>query len=263
MGRWRGQKGHSVTAPLAPFRPPNWYPFSPPPTDAYYFNAGNLTSDLDQLARIISVHTQSERSALAHAVASFFSESDGGLRQSRADREIARIRDKSIKAKASAKSKHLKDKNNHASVRRANGHANGSANGGANGLLINNQEPLVKEIEMGARHFDEFWTVYPRRIAKPTALTAYTKARKGGTEHEAIITGARRYADECRGKEQRFIAHPATWLNAGRWDDAPGANRDSVNGAKSSGHAGKDRQQPQSRAHILAEFISEVTGRSA
>jgi hypothetical protein len=106
--------------------------------------------------------------------------------------------------------------------------------------------------------FDEFWQIYPRHVAKQDALSAYTKARKGGTAHEAIIRGARRYADECRGKEQRFVAHAKSWLNAGRWEDAPGANRDSVGGAKPNGNPGKNRPEPQSRAGIIAELISEL-----
>lgn len=106
--------------------------------DAYYFNAGNLTCDLDQLARIISVQTQSERTALAGAVAEYFTTRNGRLRQKRADEEIDRIRDKSIKAKASAIAKHQKYNNKEPCVR--------TANGDANVVLTMNHEPLtIKE----------------------------------------------------------------------------------------------------------------------
>lgn len=93
--------------------------------DAYYFRGGNLPDNLEQLGRIISVHSDSERSALAYAVANYFKVKSGKLIQKRADEEIAKIQDKSIKAKASANAKHIKYNGNRASVRTANGHANG------------------------------------------------------------------------------------------------------------------------------------------
>ena len=34
----RVQMAHSVTAPVAPFPPPDWYPFSPPPTRELLLN---------------------------------------------------------------------------------------------------------------------------------------------------------------------------------------------------------------------------------
>lgn len=225
--------------------------------DAYYFNAGNLTANIEQLSRIISVHTDSERAALAHAVGNFFTQVNGNLMQKRADAEIAKIRDKSAKAAANAKLKHLKDKGNIPCERTADAEPPHSERT-ADALLTKNQEPSIRDIEIRRADFEEFWQVYPRNVAKQSALNAYTKARKGGTEHEAVITGTRRYADECRGKEQRFIAHPATWLNAGRWEDAPGANRDSVDGGKPNGNARANRQEPKSRAGLVAELIREL-----
>ena len=70
--------------------------------DAYYFNGGNLPAELAKLSRIISVHSDSERTALAHAVAKYFDTKNGRLTQKRADREIGKILEKSAKARASA-----------------------------------------------------------------------------------------------------------------------------------------------------------------
>lgn len=66
--------------------------------------------------------------------------------------------------------------------------------------------------------FDEFWKVFPRRVAKFAARTAWDKALKHDTA-DAIIAGAKRYAKERIGQDIRFTAHPATWLNQGRWLD--------------------------------------------
>lgn len=70
--------------------------------------------------------------------------------------------------------------------------------------------------------FDRFWHAYPRRTAKPQARRAWERAVKRASV-EVILAGAERYAAECAalGTEDRYVAHPATWLNNDRWDDQP------------------------------------------
>lgn len=71
--------------------------------------------------------------------------------------------------------------------------------------------------------FDEFWTVYPRRTGKVAARKAWSKAVKAADAAQ-IVDGARRFAADPNlptGEEARFIPHPSTWLNDGRWDDDP------------------------------------------
>lgn len=69
--------------------------------------------------------------------------------------------------------------------------------------------------------FLDFYAVYPRHVGKEAARRAFVKAVKAGTPAADIIEGARRYAAATAavGTETRYIAHPATWLNAGRWSD--------------------------------------------
>ncbi|WP_031039802.1 hypothetical protein [Streptomyces sp. NRRL F-5650] len=71
--------------------------------------------------------------------------------------------------------------------------------------------------------FDEFWAAYPRKVAKGTARTAWTKALKRGVTAEHITAAASRAAAQWRAAhtELRFIPHPATWLNGERYDDEP------------------------------------------
>ena len=68
-------------------------------------------------------------------------------------------------------------------------------------------------------HFDEFWNAYPRKIAKKEAGKKFAKAVKDGTDPNTIIAGAKTYAASVVGKEQKYVAHPTTWLNQGRWED--------------------------------------------
>lgn len=69
--------------------------------------------------------------------------------------------------------------------------------------------------------FESFWGVYPRRIAKKEAMKKFDKAVGDGADPQKIIDGAKAYSRSVEGKEQKYIAHPATWLNQGRWDDEP------------------------------------------
>ena len=63
--------------------------------------------------------------------------------------------------------------------------------------------------------FEEFWDHYPRRVGKLAAQRAYQRARKQASA-DAILAGVIR---ATFSREMRFVPHPATWLNQGRWMD--------------------------------------------
>lgn len=69
--------------------------------------------------------------------------------------------------------------------------------------------------------FLDFYAAYPRHVGKEAARRAFVKAVKAGTPAADIVEGAHRYAaaTAAAGTETRYVAHPATWLNAGRWSD--------------------------------------------
>src|SRR5262245_31027190 len=69
--------------------------------------------------------------------------------------------------------------------------------------------------------FQKFWALYPRRVAKLAARRAFDKAIASGADPDALIAGAQRYAVERAGEPVKFTKHPATWLNAGCYDDEP------------------------------------------
>lgn len=97
--------------------------------------------------------------------------------------------------------------------------------------------------ELSASRFEEFWRFYPRKVGKPLAKAKFEAIIKGGyvtrtmdrdsgqfieIELEAtadeIIEGTKRYASSLidrntfkRKIEDKFIAHPSTFLNRGGW----------------------------------------------
>lgn len=64
--------------------------------------------------------------------------------------------------------------------------------------------------------FDAFWAAYPRNKEKARAFKCYSARLKEGYTAEFLLQAAQAYAEDCiqQGREERFIKHPATFLNA-------------------------------------------------
>jgi hypothetical protein len=73
--------------------------------------------------------------------------------------------------------------------------------------------------------FDLFYAAYPRHIGRQAAMKAFDNViRSRRATAEQVIAGAQRFAADPNlpgPSEARYIPHPSTWLNAGRWDDDP------------------------------------------
>jgi len=71
--------------------------------------------------------------------------------------------------------------------------------------------------------FESFYKVYPRHVGRQAAEKAFAKALRVAPA-ERIVAGAKRFAADPNlppKEDARFIPHPSTWLNEGRWDDDP------------------------------------------
>ena len=66
--------------------------------------------------------------------------------------------------------------------------------------------------------FDDFWRIYPKKVARDEALRAFAKAIEIAPPQE-IIRGAMRYATERTGQDPHFTKHPTTWLSKACWTD--------------------------------------------
>ena len=77
-----------------------------------------------------------------------------------------------------------------------------------------------KDLSSEPDEFGQWYARYPRKEAREAAKRAFPKARKKASLQE-LIEGLDRYNAAVKGKEREFIALPATWLNAGRWQDEP------------------------------------------
>jgi hypothetical protein len=118
--------------------------------------------------------------------------------------------------------------------------------------------PMNHPLDPSIKHpdFEEFWKIYPRKVAKAAALKAWIKAKQV-TSPEEIIAGAQRYANDPN-RHPSYTAHPATWLNAHRWGDEPLPQRE----LSKEEQLERDRKASEERRRIELEesqrFFAEL-----
>ena len=69
--------------------------------------------------------------------------------------------------------------------------------------------------------FEDFWNVYPRKVGKKAAGTAFKKIKPSQKLIIKMIETVEAFikSKQWQNENGRFIPNPATWLNQGRWDD--------------------------------------------
>jgi hypothetical protein len=98
----------------------------------------------------------------------------------------------------------------------------------ANGRGLSTDDPDAdqKNCKVPYNSFPEFWSAFPKRVAKAQAAKAFAAAIKRGADPAAMIEGAKRYANERIAEEPtderkrwKYTKDPATWINAECWLD--------------------------------------------
>lgn len=69
--------------------------------------------------------------------------------------------------------------------------------------------------------FEDFWNAHPRRVRRDETKTAFLQAVADGVDPQAIINGARRYANEQHGNAKQFLCMSINWIEQKRWEDQP------------------------------------------
>jgi uncharacterized protein YdaU (DUF1376 family) len=190
---------------------------------------GSLPDDDKKLARFTGC-TASRWAKISAEVLDFFDRQGGEITHKRLMFELEKAQEKSIIRSRSgikgAQAKALKNKNMAS--------ANASAN--AEPLLKHSSEPEPEEIidtvvskslsspRQSAKSqmdgFDDFWSAYPRKVAKGAAERSYAKALSVIADPDppsVLRSAAERFA--ASNPDPQFTPHPATWLNSRRWED--------------------------------------------
>ena len=69
--------------------------------------------------------------------------------------------------------------------------------------------------------FVSFWTAYPRKVSKPSAITAWRKAKLPALEVILSAIASQAASDQWQRESGKFIPYPATWITGERWSDLP------------------------------------------
>jgi len=115
---------------------------------------------------------------------------------------------------------------------------------GAGGAPITINEPSI-EPSVNHHWFENFWRAYPRKKSKGNAEKAFAKIRPNEQLLRQILAAIERAKTSADWQQEKYIPHPATWLNARGWEDVPMV---SVSNSSSD----RDRKR--------TEFLNELTG---
>lgn len=80
-----------------------------------------------------------------------------------------------------------------------------------------NIKPRRKASPAECELFSKFYAEYPRKEAKANALKAWAKLQPD--ERVLACDSVGKYARAMSGREPQYIAMPASWINAKRWQD--------------------------------------------
>jgi uncharacterized protein YdaU (DUF1376 family) len=166
--------------------------------DLYYLHERPLNSGSASVARQINMREFEDEVKLI--LEEFFTLSDDGWINVRADKEIAHYRGKIEQASRAGKA---------SAERRFNTCS-------TDVQLTNNHKPITNNQEYIDR-FDIFWKQYPRKVAKPNALKSWLKIKPDDVVLKKMLDAINQQG--LPSKEIQFVPHPASWLNANRWED--------------------------------------------
>lgn len=166
--------------------------------DLYYLHERPLNSGLTSVARQINMRDHETEIELV--LNEFFQLTEDGWINQRADKEIAHFRAKIEQASRAGKASAERRLNERSTdVQPTNNHK----------PTTNNQEYIDR--------FDIFWKKYPRKVAKPNAQKAWLKIKPDDLLAQKIIVAIDKQG--LCNREIQFVPHPASWLNAQRWED--------------------------------------------
>lgn len=116
--------------------------------------------------------------------------------------------------------------------------------------------------------FDEFWSAYPRRVGKNSALRAYATARERyagstGDYEQAVIEGALRLSGDANLPPIQFVPYPTTWLNRDGWCDDPYPAREATQEQRAETNRVAAELDRERRLAQTRKVLEETSGESA
>lgn len=123
--------------------------------------------------------------------------------------------------------------------------------GGVRETPITQSTKLNPPNELKETGFDAFWTAYPRHVSKKNAKKAWDKISITPELLKTILDSvdAHRHSAQWVKDDGTYIPHPASWLNAERWND------------EISVEAEKKAIEKKKKAYIDGDFAYQKNGK--
>ncbi len=88
----------------------------------------------------------------------------------------------------------------------------------------NNDNNVIKKKKINKKEKFEnkfliFWDLYPRKISKTKAYTSWLKLSEEEKDKCILVIPDHTQQEQWLENDGKFIPHPTTWLNGGRWED--------------------------------------------
>ncbi len=83
--------------------------------------------------------------------------------------------------------------------------------------LTTNNKQETKNKDISNDRFDEFYKIYPKKVAKEQAIKAWKKLKVDDELFNKMIKAIK--DQDLVNRDKQFIPNPATWLNNKRWED--------------------------------------------
>lgn len=107
-----------------------------------------------------------------------------------------------------------------------NGNENGTVNDTDNGIKNDNNIPPKspqgdgeKKPSLQERRFEEFWSVYPKRVGKANAWKEWQKLKPNEELFAKIMQSVQDHIERDREFKEGYIVHPERYLKNRRWED--------------------------------------------
>ena len=168
------------------------------------------------LHRMLRAQDKSEREAIDFIAGKFWTQTDAGLVNERAEQEIS-------------KAEHQR------SVNKEIGKLGGRPKRKITESVsesVSESEPINNPNQTpDTRHqtntpkpppdgFDDFWSAYPKKVGRPAAIKAFRSAKINGHLPEVLADIEDKAGSEAWTKAGgQFVPNPATYLNQRRWED--------------------------------------------
>lgn len=186
--------------------------------DVYYTEEKPLPSSPESCARLVAM--RDHETEVKAVLEEFFTLSDDGWHNDRADEEIAAYHQRAELARVNGRLGGRKKK----TQTEPTGNQSGTDEAG---VSKPNHKPETKNqsipVDLGL--FDRFWSTYPRKVAKPEGMKAWLKLKPDAKLAEQIIAGVEqaKQSRDWTKDDGQFIPHPSTFLNQRRWEDFSGS----------------------------------------